>query len=59
MFNSLMANLSISNELVDRIKMTQMNDEVLQGFLTSLDQVEKGEDRVIQFKGCLSVTSNE
>ena len=39
MINSLMGNLSISNDLVDRIKAAQANDENLQGFLTSLDQV--------------------
>ena len=57
--NSLMGNLTISNDLVDRIKVAQANDENLQGFLTSLDQVEKGEDGVIRFKGRLCVPANE
>ena len=39
--------------------MAQANDENLQGFLTSLEQVEKGEDGVIRFKGRLCVPSNE
>ena len=59
MINSSMGNLSISNDLVDRIKVAQVNDEKLQGFLTSLDQVEKGEDGVKRCKGRLCVPSNE
>ena len=59
MINSLMGNLSISNDLVDRIKVAQASDEKLQGFLTSLEQVEKGEDGVIRFKGRLCVPTDE
>lgn len=33
--NSLMANLSISKDLIDRIEVAQVNDEVLHGFLIS------------------------
>ena len=54
-----MANLSISNDVVDRIKMAQVNDEVLQKLLISLDKVEKGENGVIRFKGRLCVPLNE
>ena len=57
--NSLMANLNISNDIVDRIKVAQTNDEKLQGFLISVDQVENGEDGVIRFKGRLCVPTDE
>lgn len=56
--NSLMANLSIGNNLIDRIKVAQANEEVLQEFLTSLEQVENGEG-VIKFEGHLYVSFNE
>ena len=36
-----------------------MNDKVLQKLITSLYQVEKGEGRVIRWKGRLCVPSNE
>ena len=57
--NSLMANLTISNDLVDRIKLAQDTDGELQGFLTSLEQVKKGEDGAIRFDGRLCVPSSE
>lgn len=47
--NSLMANLTISNDLADRIRVVQDTIEQLQGFLTSLKQVKKWEDGVIGF----------
>ena len=56
--NSLMANLTISNDLVDRIKLAQDTDGELQGFLTSLEQVKKGEDGAIRFDGRLCVPSS-
>ena len=48
--NSLMGNLSLSNELVDRIKVAQNDDDNLQGFLTSVEKVVKGEDGVIRYE---------
>ena len=57
--NSLMANLTISNDLVDRIKLAQDTDGELQGFLTSLEQVKKGEDGAIRFDGRLYVPSSK
>ena len=57
--NSLLANLTISNDLVDRIKVAQENDEELQEFLTSINSVKKGEDEVIRFEGRLCVPKNE
>lgn len=54
-----MANLNVLNDLDDKIKIAQTNDEVLLGFLTSLEQVEKGDDGVIWFKGWLCVSLNE
>ena len=56
--NSLMGNLSISNELVDRIKVAQNDDDILQGFLTSMEKIVKGEDEVIRFEGRLCVPIN-
>ena len=56
--NSLMGNLSISNELVDRIKVAQNDDNILQGFLTSMEKIVKGEDGVIRFEGRLCVPIN-
>ena len=56
--NSLMGNLSISNELVDRIKVAQNDDDILQGFLTSMEKIVKGEDEVIRFEGQLCVPIN-
>ena len=57
--NSLLTNLTISNDLVDRIKVSQGTDEELQGFLTSINSVEKREDEVIRFEGRLCVPKNE
>ena len=34
--NSLVGNLSISNDLVDRIKVAQNDDDILQGLPTSM-----------------------
>lgn len=47
--NPLMANLTISND-VDKIKVAHSIDEELQGFLTSLKLVKKGEDGAIRFE---------
>ena len=49
--NSLMGNLSISNDLVDRIKVAQNDDDILQGFLTSMEKVVKGDDGLIRYEG--------
>ena len=49
--NSLLGNLSISNDLVDRIKVAQNDDDILQGFLTSMEKVVKEEDGVIKYEG--------
>lgn len=57
--NSLMTNFTISNDLVDKIKMAQEVDEDLQGFLTSLKQVKKGKDEVTRFDGQLCVPCNK
>ena len=57
--NSLMGNLRISNDLVDRIKVAQSGDDILQGFLTSMEKVTKGEDGVIRYEGQLCVPFNE
>lgn len=57
--NSLLENLTISNDLVDKIKMTQEIEEELQDFLTSLNSVKKGQDEVIKFKCRLCVPKNE
>lgn len=54
--NSLIANLTISNELIDRIKVAQETDEELERFLTSLNFVKKEGDEVIRYEG-LTVTS--
>lgn len=40
--NSLLTNLTIFNDLVDKIKVTQETDEVLQRSFTSLNSVKKG-----------------
>lgn len=52
-----MANLCIGNDLVDWIKVVHAN-EVMQGFLTSSEQVKNCEG-VIGFEGRLSVLFNE
>lgn len=57
--NSLMANLTISNDLVGRINVVHDIDEELQGFLTSLKQVKKGEYRAIRFDCQLCIPSSE
>lgn len=46
--NSLMTNLSISNDLVKRVKLALEGDEELQGFLISLYQVKKYEHGAIR-----------
>ena len=48
--NSLLVNLTISNGLVDQIKVAQGTDDGLQGFHISLNPVKKGEDEVINLK---------
>ena len=57
--NSLIGNLSISNDLVDRIKVAQNDDDILQGFLTLMEKVVKGEDGIIRYEGRLCVPFNE
>lgn len=49
--SSLMTNLSISNDLMDRIKVTQAEDKELQKLFTSFELVKKGFDGVIRFNG--------
>lgn len=39
--------------------MAQNMDEELQGFLTSIDQVKKGEDGAIRFDGRLCIPSSK
>ena len=39
------------DDLVDRIKVAQGDDDILQGFLTSVEKVTKGEDGVIRYEG--------
>lgn len=56
---SPMTNLIISNYFVDRIKVTQTDDEEWQKLLTSLELVKKRDDGVIKFKGRLCVPFNE
>lgn len=41
-FKSLMTNLNISNDLVDRIKVVQSEDEELKKLFTSLEPIPKG-----------------
>lgn len=57
--NSLLANLIISNDLMERIKVAQETNEQLQGFLTSLSSIKKGEDDVIRFEGRLFIPKNK
>ena len=57
--NPLMGNLSISNDLVDRIKVAQKDYDILQGLPTSMEKVVKGEDGIIRYEGRLCVPSNE
>lgn len=59
MLNSLMANFSISNDLVSKIKFAQAKNEPLQKFLTSLEQLQKENDEVNKCKGRLCVPFNE
>ena len=49
--NSLMGNLSISNDLVGRIKVAQKDDDILQGLPISMEKVVKGEDGIIRYEG--------
>lgn len=58
MLNSLFANLTISNDLVNWIKVAQETDKELQWFLTSLNFI-KEEDDVIRCDGRLCVPNNE
>ena len=54
-----MGNLSISNDLVDRIKVAQKDVDILQGLPTSMEKVVKGEDGIIRYEGRLCVLFNE
>lgn len=56
--NSLIKKLTISIDIVHRIKVAQVRDEEFQGFITSLEQVKNGEDRIIRFDGWLSVLNS-
>lgn len=49
--NSLMKNLSISNGLVDRIKVAKVEDKGLHKLLIYLELVQKIDDGVIRFNG--------
>lgn len=42
-----MANLSISNDFVNKIKVAQAEDEKLQKLLTSLESTQKGQKCII------------
>lgn len=58
--NSLMANLTISNDVVDRIKAAQdTNEELAARISSSLKNVKKGEDWAIRFDGWLCALSSE
>ena len=57
--NSLLGNLNISNDLVDRLKVAQNDDDILHGFLTSMEKVVKEEDGIIKYEGRLCVPFNE
>lgn len=49
--NSILTNLTVFNDLVDKIKVAEERDEELDEFLTSLNFVKMGEDKVIRFEG--------
>lgn len=49
--NSLLSNLTISNDIVDQIKMAQETDEERQRFLTSLNSIKKGGNEMMRFEG--------
>lgn len=53
--NSLMTNLSIYNNLVDIIKVAQVENNELQILLISLGSIKKRVDGVIKFNGILCV----
>lgn len=57
--NYLFANLTVSKDLLKRIKVAQNIDEELQGFLTSLNFLKNGEDEVLRYEGRLCVPKNE
>lgn len=57
--DSFFSNLTISNYLVDLIKVAKGTNEELQGFLTSLNSVMKGAEDVIRYEGRLCVPKNE
>ena len=55
----LLANLVISNELVDRVKLAEMEDEELNEMLNNtLDMVEDS-NSVIRFRGRLCVPNDD
>lgn len=49
--NYILTNLTIFNDLVGKIKAAQEIDEELLGFLTSLNPVKMGKDKIIRFEG--------
>lgn len=57
--NFLFSNLTISNDLVKRIKIAQERDKELQGFIFSLNSIKKGENKMLRFEGRLCVRKNE
>lgn len=57
--NLLITNLSISIDLVDRIKVYQAEDEKLRKLLTSQKPIQKGDDGIIIVKGRLYAPLNE
>lgn len=57
--NYILTNLTIFNDLVGKIKAAQEIDEELHGFLTSLNPVKMGKDKIIRFEGWLCIPKNE
>ena len=55
----LLANLVISNELVDRVKLAQMEDEKLNEMLYKTPDMVVDSNRVIRFRGRLWVPNND
>ena len=55
----ILANLVISNELVDRVKLTQMEDEKLNEMLDKTPNIVADSNSVIRFRGRLCVPNND
>ena len=55
----LLANLVISNELVDRVKLAQIKDEELHEMLDKIPDIVADSNSVIRFRGRLCVPNND